>query len=205
MKPLSKLLTAVTLVFACLASAQAQALANPQSANQFIQNLSDELVRAVTDNPTIAKNSKELEQLVNNKVVPAVDFEKMTQSSVGRSWRVATAEQKKALSNEFKSLLIRTYATAASKIDNSVKITVKPSRGESAEEPVVRTSVTSRLQPEPLEIHYRLRPEGPGYKVVDINVAGLWMTSTYRTQFAPIAESEGLDELLKKMKALNGR
>lgn len=200
---LSKILTYTILIWISWGSAQAQE--TRISPNAFIQNISDELVRAVVDNPKVAKNPKELEQLVITKVVPSVDFEKMTQASVGRTWRTATPEQRLALSNEFKTLLIRAYVTAAAKIDGSVKIAVKPSRGESAEAPVVRTTVTSRLQPEPLEIQYRLRIDGASYKVIDINVAGLWMTSTYRTQFAPVAETEGLDALLKKMKVLTGQ
>jgi phospholipid transport system substrate-binding protein len=139
--------------------------------------------------------------LVESQVMPNVNFTRMTASAVGRSWRQATPEQQKKLQDEFKTLLIRTYSGALSQVKDQT-INVKPLRAAAGDtEVVVRTEVMGRG--DPAQLDYRLEKTTTGWKIYDLNVLGVWLVETYRTQFAQEISAKGIDGLIVTLSERN--
>jgi len=135
--------------------------------------------------------------LVDEKIMPFVNFQRMTSSAVGPAWRQATPEQRKQLETEFKTLLVRTYAVAMSQAKN-LSFNVKPLRmAADDKEVIVRTVITGRG--DPVQLDYRLEKTpgvGAGWKIFNLNVLGVWLVDTYRSQFAQEINAKGLDGLI---------
>ncbi|MDD2845043.1 MAG: ABC transporter substrate-binding protein [Rhodoferax sp.] len=135
--------------------------------------------------------------LVDEKVMPHLNFQRMTASAVGPSWRQASPEQRKRLEAEFKTLLVRTYAGAMSQAKN-LSFSVKPLRaGADDKEVIVRTLITGRG--DPVQLDYRLEKTpgvGAGWKIYNLNVLGVWLVDTYRSQFAQEINAKGIDGLI---------
>lgn len=139
--------------------------------------------------------------LVDTKIMPNVNFTRMTASAVGRTWRQATPEQKKRLQEEFKTLLVRTYSGALSQVKDQ-SIVVKPLRaGPTDTEVVVRTEVLGRS--DPVQLDYRMEKTPTGWKIYDLNVLGVWLVETYRTQFAQEINAKGVDGLIAALAQRN--
>ena len=142
--------------------------------------------------------------LVDSLVMPNVDFSRMTAAAVGPKWRQATPEQQKRLQEEFKILLVRTYAGALSQV-NTVTFNVKPMRsGPADKEVVVRTEIQGRG--DPIQLDYRLEKtpgEGSGWKIYNLNVLGVWLVDTYRSQFAQEINAKGIDGLIATLAERN--
>lgn len=135
--------------------------------------------------------------LVDEKVMPHLNFQRMTASAVGPAWRQASPEQRKRLEAEFKTLLVRTYAGAMSQAKN-LSFSVKPLRaGADDKEVIVRTLITGRG--DPVQLDYRLEKTpgvGAGWKIYNLNVLGVWLVDTYRSQFAQEINAKGIDGLI---------
>ena len=139
--------------------------------------------------------------LVDSQIMPNVNFTRMTASAVGRNWRQATPEQQKRLQEEFKTLLIRTYSGALAQVKDQT-IRIKPLRAAVADiEVVVRTEVLGRG--DPVQLDYRLEKSATGWKIYDINVLGVWLVETYRTQFAQEISAKGIDGLITALAERN--
>lgn len=139
--------------------------------------------------------------LVDSQIMPNVNFTRMTASAVGRSWRQATPEQQKRLQEEFKVLLLRTYSGALSQVKDQ-SISVKPLRAEPADtEVVVRTEVVGRG--DPVQLDYRMEKSAGGWKIYDLNVLGVWLVETYRTQFSQEISAKGIDGLIAALAQRN--
>ncbi|WP_332775032.1 MlaC/ttg2D family ABC transporter substrate-binding protein [Polaromonas sp.] len=139
--------------------------------------------------------------LVDGKIMPNVNFTRMTASAVGRTWRQATPEQQKRLQDEFKTLLVRTYSGALSQVKDQ-GVNVKPLRAAPTDtEVVVRTEVTGRG--DPIQLDYRMEKVATGWKIYDLNVLGVWMVETYRTQFAQEISAKGIDGLIASLAQRN--
>ena len=139
--------------------------------------------------------------LVDSKVMPYVDFERMTASSVGRYWRQATPEQQKRLQDEFKILLVRTYSGALAQVKDQT-VELKPMRSSPEDtEVVVRTEV--RGKGDPIQLDYRLEKTPSGWKIFDVNVLGVWLVQNYRSSFAQEIGSNGVDGLIAKLAERN--
>jgi len=142
--------------------------------------------------------------LVDEKVMPHLNFQRMTASAVGPAWRQATPEQRKRLEAEFKTLLVRTYAGAMSQAKN-LSFSVKPLRaGADDKEVIVRTLITGRG--DPVQLDYRLEKTpgvGAGWKIFNLNVLGVWLVDTYRSQFAQEINAKGLDGLIATLSERN--
>jgi phospholipid transport system substrate-binding protein len=140
--------------------------------------------------------------LVDTKIMPNVDFTRMTASAVGRNWRQATPEQQKRLQEEFKTLLIRTYSGALAQVKDQ-SINVKPLRGAAPAdtEVVVRTEVLG--SGDPVQLDYRMEKTATGWKIYDLNVLGVWLVETYRTQFAQEINAKGVDGLIASLAQRN--
>src|SRR5450756_2805365 len=135
--------------------------------------------------------------LVDTKIMPNVDFQRMTASAVGPAWRQATPEQQKRLQEEFKTLLVRTYAGALTQVSDQT-IVVRPLRAAPEDkEVVVRSEVKGRG--DAIQLDYRLEKtpgDGAGWKIYNLNVLGVWLVETYRSQFAQEINAKGIDGLI---------
>jgi len=139
--------------------------------------------------------------LVDGKVLPLVNVQRMTASAVGRHWRTATPEQQKRLQEEFKLLLVRTYSGALAQVKDQT-IAVKPLRSQPTDtEVIVRTEIRGRGDPIPLD--YRLERAGNTWKVYDFNVLGIWLVDQYRSSFAQEISASGIDGLIAKLAERN--
>jgi phospholipid transport system substrate-binding protein len=128
----------------------------------------------------------------------------MTASAVGPPWRQATPEQQKRLEDAFKTLLVRTYAGALDQVSDQT-VSVRPFRGSPDDKEVlVRTEVKG--SGDPVQLDYRLEKtpgEAGGWKIYNINVLGVWLVDTYRTQFAQQINAKGIDGLIAALEARN--
>jgi len=142
--------------------------------------------------------------LVDSKIMPNVDFQRMTASATGPAWRKATPEQQKRLQDEFKILLVRTYAGALAQVSDQ-EVAMKPLRASPEDkELVVRTEIRGRG--EPIQLDYRLvktPSQGAGWKIYDLNVLGVWLVDTYRGQFAQEINARGMDGLITTLAERN--
>ena len=180
------------------------ASAQPATPEALVQQLSTEVIETVkTDKAIQAGDIKKIMALVDTKVLPHVNFQRMTASAVGRYWRQATPEQQQKLQAEFKTLLVRTYSGALTQVrDQTVEL--KPMRGKPEDtEVVVRTEV--RGKGEAIQLDYRLEKQPEGWKIYDVNVLGVWLVENYRNTFAQAISSKGIDGLIAQLVELNGK
>lgn len=139
--------------------------------------------------------------LVDSKVMPHIDFQRMTASAVGRYWRQATPEQQKRLQDEFKILLVRTYSGALAQVQDQT-VELKPMRSSPTDtEVVVKTEIKGRG--DPVQLDYRLEQTPGGWKIYDVNVLGVWLVENYRNSFSQEISSGGIDGLIGKLAARN--
>ena len=140
-------------------------------------------------------------ELVDTKLMPHVNFTRMTASAVGRFWRQATPEQRQRLQEEFKILLVRTYAGALGQLTDQT-LAVRPLRAQPSDtEVVVRSELRGRG--DPVQIDYRMEKTANGWKVFDINVLGIWLVETYRGQFTQEINARGIDGLIAALAERN--
>ncbi len=177
------------------------ALAADEAADVLIKRLSTEVLESIkADSAIKAGDTSRIIALVDSKIMPNVNFQRMTASAVGPAWRQATPEQQKRLQDEFKTLLVRTYAGALSEVSEQV-ITVKPLRAAAEDkEVVVRTEVKGHG--EAIQLDYRLEKtpgQGNGWKIFNLNVLGIWLVETYKSQFAQEITSKGIDGLISTL------
>ncbi len=174
------------------------ARAAEEGPDALIKRVSSEVLDAIkADKSVQAGEMSKVIALVDSKVMPNVNFVRMTASAVGRNWRQATPEQQKRLQEEFKTLLIRTYSGALSQVKDQT-LSVKPLRAAPADnEVVVRTEVLGRG--EPVQLDYRMEKTATGWKIYDLNVLGVWLVETYRTQFAQEISAKGVDGLIASL------
>lgn len=197
MRSLLSLFTAALLAAPLLAAAQ-----QAGSADAMIKQMSDEVIDAVKADKAIQSGDvNRIRGLVDSKVMPKVNFERMTQGAVGRYWSQATPEQKKRLQEEFQTLLVRTYAGALTQVKDQT-VQLKPSRTAADDkEVVVRTEV--RGSGEPIQLDYRLEKVDGGWKIYDVNVLGVWLVQQYRSSFAQEIGSKGIDGLIATLAERN--
>jgi len=186
------------LLGVALLAASTFARAAEEAPDALIKRVSTEVLDSIKADKAIqAGDLARVIALVDSKVMPNVDFKRMTAAAVGRNWRQATPEQQKRLQEEFKILLIRTYSGALSQV-NDQRLNVKPLRAAPTDaEIVVRIEVIGRG--DPVQLDYRLEKTPAGWKIYDLNVLGIWMVETYRTQFAQEISSKGVDGLIASL------
>jgi phospholipid transport system substrate-binding protein len=142
--------------------------------------------------------------VVDARVLPHLNFQRMTASAVGPGWRQTTPEQKNRLQEEFKILLVRTYSGALTQISDQA-VTVKPLRGSATDaEVLVRSELKGRG--DPIQLDYRLEKtpgQGAGWKIYNLNVMGIWLIDTYRSQFAEEINAKGIDGLINTLAERN--
>jgi phospholipid transport system substrate-binding protein len=196
---LSYFLTASLSALMLLTLPAAQAAEGP---DEMIRRLSVEVLSNIKADKDVQRGDlRKVTAFVDSKVMPNVNFTRMTASTVGRSWRQATPEQQRRLQEEFKSMLVRTYAGALSQVKDQT-IDVKPLRaGANDTEVVVRTDVLGGGQA--VQVDYRMEKTPTGWRIYDLNVLGIWMVETYRTQFAQEISARGIDGLIATLAQRN--
>ena len=169
---------------------------------QLIETMSNEIIRDVQQDPKLRTGNPEVVmQFVETKILPNVDFQKITQSAVGRYWREATPAQRTALEQQFKQLLVYTYAGAVRQIKDQ-KVKLLPYREPAnAQDVTVRTRVINNG--EPLQLDYRLENTPAGWKITDVNVMGIWLVDNYLSVFAQEIGQKGIDGLIATLKEKN--
>ena len=186
------------------ATPSAAPAATTQSApDQLVNKVSNDVLEAIrADKSLQGGDISKINQLVDQKVLPYVDFEKMTRLAVGRGWRQATPEQRTQLVKEFKTLLTYTYSGALTQISDH-KVQLRPFRNAPTDtDVVVRTQVVAS-KGDPIQLDYRLEKGDAGWKIYDMNILGVWLIENYRNTFATELNSGGVDALLKSLTERN--
>lgn len=186
------------LMVAVLGVACVVAQAEPVAADSFIKQVSGEVIDTVKSDQAIQGGDfKKVLTLVDTKILPHVNFQRMTASAVGRYWRQATPDQQKRLQDEFKTLLVRTYSGALAQVkDQSIEL--KPLRAKPDDtEVIVRSEIKGKG--DPIQLDYRLEKAGDAWKIYDVNVLGIWLVENYRSSFAQEISASGIDGLITKL------
>lgn len=168
----------------------------------------DVLVKRITREViAIARSDKEIkggnrsriEALVETKIMPHVDFQRTTALTVGRYWRETSAQQRQRLTDEFRALLMHTYAGAMSRIGDQ-QLEFKPLRADPDDTEVeVRFEVARSRGGDPVQVSYRLYKTPDGWKVYDVNVLGAWLIETYKNTFSAEIQRGGIDGLIRTL------
>lgn len=198
-------LSAALLMVAALCAPVLPALAADEAPDALIKRLSTDVLDSIKADKTIQNGDvARIVALVDQKILPNVNFQRMTASAVGPAWRQATPAQQKRLQEEFKTLLVRTYAGALAQVSDQT-IQVRPLRASPEDkEVVVRTEVRGRG--DPIQLDYRLEKtpgQGSGWQIYNLNVLGVWLVETYRSQFGPEINAKGLDGLITTLTERN--
>ena len=192
--------------FTSSALAAAALLAMPARAEEapdaLVMRISSDVLDAVKADKSIQTGDvRKVIVLVDAKVMPSVNFKRMTASAVGIHWRKATPEQQQRLQEEFKTLLIRTYSGALTQVKDQT-VQLKPMRSKPDDtEVVVRTEI--RGQGDPVQLDYRLEKGSGEWKIYDVNVLGVWLVENYRNSFAQEIGASGIDGLIAKLAEKN--
>ena len=203
MKTIVTIIASATLALASTAVLAAAPVGN-EAPDVLVKRISsDVLETAKTDKAIQAGDKQKVVALVQTKILPFVDTERMTALAAGRFWRQATPEQQKRLAEEFRTLLVFTYSGALSQIGNNDKVEFKPLRADPADTDVeVRSQVTTS-KGDPITLNYRLNKGPQGWKIFDINVLGAWLVETYKGNFASEISKSGVDGLIAKLAERN--
>lgn len=173
------------------------------SPDQLVKKTADDVIAVIKNDKEIQSgNQQKIYDLAEEKILPNFDFEKVSRLVLGKNWTKASPEQKTAFQGEFKTLLLRTYATALSKYKNQV-IEYKPFRMEGdADNATVKTAIQ---QPggDPIAVDYALSKKTDEWKVYDIVIEGVSLVTNYRSQFSQEIRQNGLDSLIKKLSEKN--
>ncbi|VFR51010.1 Uncharacterized ABC transporter, auxiliary component YrbC [plant metagenome] len=184
--------------------ARAQAVNQQAAPNEFVQQVADQLLDVLKKDTTLRSgNLARINQVVDQQLLPYVNFERTTRLAAGRNWRQATPEQQAALSQAFRGTLIRTYSGALTKVDQGTAVRLLPFRGDpNADDVVVRSQIIPQANAQPVGVDYRLEKTPKGWLIYDLNVEGIWLIENYRNQFSQEINRSGIDGLIK---ALNSR
>jgi phospholipid transport system substrate-binding protein len=181
------------------------AYAEDEAPDALIKRLSSDVLETIKSDKSIRTGElARVVALVDARIMPNVNFQRMTASAVGPAWRQATPEQKAQLQDEFKILLVRTYAGALAQVTDQT-IAMKPMRSAPEDkEVVVRTEIKGRG--DPIQLDYRLEKtpgQGAGWRIYNLNVLGVWLVETYKSQFAQEINAKGLDGLIATLAERN--
>ena len=169
----------------------------------LVKNVTLEVVDLIArDRDIKAGNRAKLVALIEEKVLPHFNFMSMTSLAVGQNWRKASAEQKQRLTDEFKTLLVRTYASALAAYSEQ-KLDFRPLRARPTDTDV--TVQVRVLQPgaQPVPIDYSMEKTASGWKVYDVMVGGVSLVANYRTEFSSVVRTSGIDGLIRDLAAKN--
>jgi phospholipid transport system substrate-binding protein len=188
-------------VVAALAAGQQQ-----EGPRALVQQLSGEVLAEVRADRALQRGDPaRVLGLVREKILPHVDFERMTSLAVGRYWNRASESQQQKLTEEFRDLLVYVYSGALAQVEDN-KIVVEPLRDDPGDgEVIVRSRVVQPRGREPIELDYRLAQDEAGWKIFDVSVLGVWLVQSYRGSFANEISQSGIDGLIATLEQKNER
>jgi phospholipid transport system substrate-binding protein len=198
-----KKIPSALLAFFIIATAN---LANAQEApDKMVQRISEEVMAIVRSDTAVQRGDpRKIRQVIEEKIVPNVDFDRSTALATGRYWREATPEQKTQLQTEFRALLMHTYSGAMSQIHDQ-KISYEPYRADPADTDVEVFAKVLNTRGETVRFGYRLTKTPTGWKVYDVNVMGAWMGEVYKQAFTEEIQKSGINGLIKMLSDKNKR
>jgi phospholipid transport system substrate-binding protein len=175
-----------------------------EAPDAMVKRITQEVINtAKTDKEIKGGNRKRIHEVVETRILPHVDFQRTTAMTVGRHWRDATPQQQQQLIEEFRALLMYTYAGAMSQIGDQ-KLEFKPLRADPADTEVeVRFQVQRARGGDPIQVSYRLYKTPQGWKVYDVNVLGAWLIETYKSNFSAEIDRSGIDGLIRTLSEKN--
>ena len=196
---MKRLIAAVATSCVLLAPLSAQEVAP----DVLVKNVTQEVVQLITQDKQIqAGDRAKLVEVIEAKVLPHFNFTAMTALAMGQNWGKATPEQKKRLTEEFKTLLVRTYASALAAYSEQ-KFDFRPLRAKATDTDVTVNVRVIQPGAQPVTIDYSMEKTGSGWKVYDVMVGGVSLVANYRTEFANTVRTSGIDGLLKNLQTKN--
>jgi len=193
-----KRIAALLLCCAFLAPAFAQ-----EAPDVLVKNVTQEVVGLITKDKEIkAGNRAKLIEVIEAKVLPHFNFTSMTALAMGQNWAKATPEQKKLLTEQFKTLLVRTYASALAAYSEQ-KFDFRPLRAKPTDTDVTVNVRVIQPGAQPVPIDYSMEKTAQGWKVYDVMVGGVSLVANYRTEFGNTVRNSGIDGLIKDLQTKN--
>ncbi len=189
----------VALFGLLLIAAFAGARSDTLGPDELIRSTVDDVLAVVKKDRDIrAGDEKRILELVDAKVLPHFDFERMTKLAVGRGWRSATPEQKQKLMTEFRNLLVRTYASAFTRFQDQT-VEIKPLRMQPGDTEVTVRTLISKPGGQPVAVDYEMEKTADSWKAFDLSVEGASLVTTYRSSFGEQVNRGGIDGLIKTL------
>ena len=178
--------------------------ANTQDALQLAENTSKQMLSALNQNRAqLQQEPQRIYELVENILLPHFDFETMARWVLGKYWRQASPEQQQQFTQEFRTLLVKTYAKALLEYSNEA-INFLPLPATQADETTVRSEVQPRSGP-PIPINYSMHVRGDTWKVFDVVIDGISLVTNYRSSLGGQIRSEGIDSVIKQLGERNSQ
>lgn len=182
---------------------QFSAAANTVAPDALVKSVSDDVISIVRQDKAIQSgDTRKAVSLVETKVLPYFDFAHMTRLAVGKDWKQASADQKSTLTQEFKTLLVRTYSNALTKYRDQ-QIDFEPLKAKPEDTDVIVRTKVRQAGAKPVQIDYNLEKQGDSWKVYDVLVAGVSLVTNYRDEFGQEVRAGGIDGLIKTLKDKN--
>ena len=187
---------ALCAAFAPLALAQ-------EAPDAMVKRVTQETVGIIKSDPKIqAGDQARIREVIETKLLPNFDFERMTALAMGRNWRTATPEQQKQLVDQFRTLLVRTYSGALNQYRDQT-FDFKPLRAEAGATDVIVKTEAMRQGQQPVQLDYGMTKKDGTWKVYDVIVGGVSLVTNYRDEFASQIQAGGIDGLIKTLAAKN--
>src|SRR5262252_8400137 len=194
------------VIFATLVAAaavQSQTAAAQESPDATVKRVTEDTLAAARSDPQIqAGNQARIREVIEAKVAPYFDFTRITALAMGKNWRTATPEQQKRLTDEFRSLLIRTYSGALTQYRDET-IEFKPLRANPGDTDVIVRTQVVRQGAQPVPIDYSMEKTPDGWKAYDVVIGGVSLVTNYRDEFNQQVQSGGIDGLIKTLAERN--
>lgn len=181
-----------------------QVFAQSMTPDALVRKVTEDVLSTVKADADIkAGNIAKIQSLVESKVLPYVNFQKMTASAVGRNWSQASPEQQKEITEQFRQLLVYTYSGALQDVSDQ-KVEYRPFRADPADTVVqVDTRIVNPRGGEPIQLNYKVEKFGAEWKISDVNVLGVWLVENYRNTFQQEVSKGGIDGLIKTLTEKN--
>jgi phospholipid transport system substrate-binding protein len=191
-------------VFACVAFVLVSAQSHAQTApDALVKTVATDVTAVLKSDPAILGNPAKLKELIESKLLPNFNFTRMTQLAMGRNWAKASPDQQTALTNEFRTLLVRTYSGALASFRNNT-IEYRPLRMQAGETDVTVKTVVNQANGQGIPIDYSLEKAADGsWKAYDVIVAGVSLVTNYREEFNAVIRDQGVDALVKQLQGKN--
>jgi phospholipid transport system substrate-binding protein len=190
------------MVFALCTAISAHA-ADQEAPDVLIKRLSNEMLEMIkSDKALRAGNTRRVQEVVEEKLLPHVNFRRTTALTVGHHWRDADPQQQQQLIDEFRNLLIHTYSGALSQVGDQ-RLQVRPLRGPVSDDDVESQSQVIQSGREPVQVNYRMEKTQEGWKIYDVSVFGAWLTQAYKNTFSAEVSRSGIEGLIRLLSEKN--